>query len=524
MTLLALSEGNPQGYAILLRSSDTTADAELSELSGKILAIIDKGRFVRRADSKIIAEEIRRLSSTARGRLAAMKRLKNAGEYAVVYMLDAMSDGSRREELPNIVWALPRIGKDAIRPLVAGLQTEDIALKAEIIRALGKIGYSQSLAYLKYIVETDGSAELRQLASRGIRQTEPSALKIPAAELFYQLAEKYYYRTESLAPVEDADFANIWFWDVDGRSLIREKVDRRYFNELMAMRACEWALKADAGYGKAIGLWLASYFQAESTGLSMPKYFGEGHADAMMYATTSGPEYLHQTLARAIKDNNAYVALGAVEALTVTAGEKSLLYRVGPAQPLVEALSFDDKAVRYSAAIAIAASGPKKDFAESRLVVNSLVEAIEEAGGSSYTARAVKVMLQLAQSRNNVIGLSAAEDALIALTKGGQAELKVLSCMTLAYLNSPDAQRAIAAMALVEVNAIEIQIAAFNCLSVSAKLHSNLLDDDKVAAIYSLISSKEADAGLRSAGAAAFGSLNLPSQKVKELILDQSSS
>ena len=75
-----------------------------------------------------------------------------------------------------------------------------------------------------------------------------------------------------------------------------------------------------------------------------------------------------------------------------------------------------------------------------------------------------------------------------------------------------------------EVNAIEIQIAAFNCLSVSAKLHSNLLDDDKVAAIYSLISSKEADAGLRSAGAAAFGSLNLPSQKVKELILDQSSS
>ncbi|MHC4501022.1 MAG: hypothetical protein ACYS21_18125, partial [Planctomycetota bacterium] len=66
-------------------------------------------------------------------------------------------------------------------------------------------------------------------------------------------------------------------------------MDRSYFNELMAMRVCEWALKADPGFGPAIGLWIAAYFKAESANVAMPVYFGEAHADAFVYATTAGP-------------------------------------------------------------------------------------------------------------------------------------------------------------------------------------------------------------------------------------------
>ena len=538
LELLTLSEENPQGYAILLRVIDTASDAELVGLSGKIMDVIEQGRFVRRADPKIIAEEIRRLSGTTRGRLAAVKRLQNAGEYAVVYMLDAMMDDSRKEELPNIIWALPQIGKDAIRPLAAALQTEDVGLKAEIIQALGKISYPQSLPYLKYIIEKDSSAELRKLADQSIKQIDPAALKAPAAQLFYRLGEDYYYRAPSLAPAEDANFANIWFWDSTGRRLVREKVDKSYFNELMAMRACEWALKADAGFGQAIGLWLAAYCNAESTGLDMPSYFGLGHADALVYATTAGPEYLHQALARAIKDKNAHVALCAVEALATTAGEKSLLYRIGPAQPLLEALSFNDKAVRYSAAIAIAAAGPKEKFAESKLVVENLSQALDQTPektgenaemwneelANSYALRAAEVMLKLAQTRNPVIDLSAAQETLINVTKNKRVEIQVLAGQVLARLNGSEAQRAIAAMALAESNTMDVRISAFDSLAISAKLNANLLDDEKIDAIYSLVSSQEIDPELRGAAAAAYGALNLPSRKVKDLILDQAHS
>jgi len=537
--LLAISEKNPQGYAILLKVLDSShIPAELAQLSEKLLHIIDEGRFIRRADPKIIVEEVRRLASTERGWLTAVKRLRNAGEYAIPYMLDAMADDSRQNELPNIVRALPKIGRDAIRPLAAALQTENVALRAEIIQALGRISYPQSLAYLKYVIENDDSAELRKLANRSIRQTDPAALKIPAALLFYQLAEKYYYHTQSLAPAEDADFANIWFWDSPGRRLGRQEVNRSYFNELMAMRACEWALKADASFGQAIGLWLAAYFKAESAALDMPDYFGTGHADAAVYATTAGPEYLHQALARAIHDKNAYVALGAIEALATTAGEKSLLYRIGTAQPLVQALTFNDRAVRYSAAIAIAAAGPKKSFAESRLVVENLAQALgqvddqanentdmwNEGLAADYALRAAKVMLKLAQTRNPVIDLSAAQGTLINATGDRRREIQILAGRILARLDSPDAQRAIAAMALAETNAMAVRIVAFKSLAVSAKLNANLLDDERIDAVYALVSSKQTDPELRSAAASAYGSLNLPSQKVKNLILDQAKS
>lgn len=528
--LLALSEENPVGLSILLRVNDTTPNAELTELSGKILNIIEQGRFIRRTDPKIITEEIKRLSGTNRGRVAAIKRLQNAGEYAIVYMLEAMAEDSRKKELPNIIWALPQIGRDGIRPLAAALQTENVAVKIEIIKALGSIGHPRSMVYLKYIVENSDSAELRKLAEESIRTIDSSALKLSAAQLFYQLAENYYYHAESLTPAEKEDFANIWFWDPDKQRLVRENVDKIYFNELMAMRLCEWALKADPEFGKAIGLWLAAYFKAESVGVDMPSYFGPSHAEAIAYATTAGVEYLHQGLARAIKDKNSYVALGVIEALAATAGEKSLFYRIGTVQPLIQALSFDDKAIRYSAAIAIVTAGPKEAFAESKLVVKNLAQALEETdltnkwNAESYALRAVKVMLKSAQARNTVIDLSAVEDSLIKSTKMKNTEIQVLAAQTLALMGSENAQRSIADMALKETNTKDIQILAFDSLATSAKVNANLLDDKRIDAIYSLVSSEEIDSELRNAASSAYGALNLPSQKVKDLILDQARS
>jgi len=530
VAVLALSEENPNGYGILLRMH--TASEELKEVSGQILDIIEQGRFVRRTDAKIIIEEIKRLSSTIRGRIAAQQRLKNAGEYAIPYMLDALADESRKDEFANITDALGKIGRDAIRPLVSALQTDIAAVKAEIIRALGEIGYPQSLGYLKYVAENDQSAQLQELALGAVEKIDPSALKLPAAELLFGLAENYYYHSESLAPAADYDFANTWFWDRSSGRLVRQEVEKAYFNELMAMRACEGALKADENLGKAIGLWLAAFFKAESSGLAQPEYFGIGHADAMTYATTAGPEYLHQALERALNENNAYVALGVVEALAANAGEKSLLYRVGTQQPLVKALSFDDRAVRYSAAIAIASAGPTSEFVGSKLIIESLAEAVGRKGADqlgddladSYALRAVNVMNKLAMTRNNIVDLAGGLSALIGATKGSWAQMQNLAGEVLAGLDSPDAQGAIADMALSSQNSLDVRKYAFGSLAISAKLNANLLTDEQIDAIYSLISSDATDAELRSLAASAYGALNLPSRRVKDLILDQAKS
>jgi hypothetical protein len=543
VALFELVQQNPQGYDFAMKIAETSRDEELAKVTKQLLGVIDQGRFARRTDSKIIVDEIRRLGGTPRGKLIAIQRLRDAGEYAVPFLLDAMGETMRdpaaKNELAAMIEALPKIGQPAIRPLAAALQMNNDQVKTEIVRALGQIGYPQALPYLKYVAEGAQSAELRALAAESLRKIDPRAVNTPAAALFFQLAEKHYYHNESLNPPEGVPIANIWFWDGTANRLARVEVAREYFHELMCMRCCEWSLKAQEQFGLAIGLWLAAFFKAESAGVPMPEYFGQDHADALVYATTAGPEYLHQALARAVNDRNAAVALGAVEALAITAGERSLMYTLGPAQPLLQALAFPDRAVRYSAAIAIANAGPRQPFSESAVVVQSLAEALTSRAqegaaataeqwtaemADSYALRAAQAMLKLAIGRNPVIDLSLAQPALIGATKATRQEIQTLAGQVLAYINNANAQRAIAEMAMNTANDVNVRVAAFESLVGSAKLSGNLLADPAVNAIYELISKADTDPALRAAAAAAYGALNLPSQKVKSLILDQAKS
>jgi HEAT repeat protein len=536
--LLALSEDNPNSYSLLQRAKATPHDKELAQLSEKLWDIIEEGRNIRRTKAKVIVTEIERLSKGNRAYRAGLQRLKKSGEYAIPFMIDALSDMSRQSEWTAIKSAMPEIGKDAIRPLAAALQTKNVSLKTDIINSLGKIRYPQALAYLKYVVEKDPSMQIRTVAQENISKINAAAMNNSAAELFYRLAEAYYYHNESLTPLNVDVFANVWFWDAEAKKLTSEKVHYAYFYEMMAMRACEWALKADPTFDRAIGLWVAAYFKAESTNNKVPNYFGHTHADALTYATTAGPQYLHQALARAVEDKNAYVSLGVVEALAVNAGEASLFYRLGTKQPLVQALTFNDRAVRYSAAIAIAGAGPLQTFPERNIVISNLAEAltqpadkaIEDTGlwnqqvAASYVLRSVSALLKVAQSRNPVLDLSVAQDALIGALKSGRPEVEVMASQVLAHINSPQAQTAVAQMALDQARTLDIRVAAFASLAVSGKINTSLLDSTTIDAIYAVIASEQQPAQLRSAAAAAYGALNLPSQRVKELILDQSKS
>jgi hypothetical protein len=76
-------------------------------------------------------------------------------------------------------------------------------------------------------------------------------------------------------------------------------------------------------------------------------------------------------------------------------------------------------------------------------------------------------------------------------------------------------------MALKEGNGMEVRIAAFDSLATSAKVNANLLLDEQIDRIYSIVQSTDENGELRSSAAAAFGALNLPSRKAKDLILNQ---
>ena len=351
-------------------------------------------------------------------------------------------------------------------------------------------------------------------------------------DLFVSLARSYYIHSDSLTPATDGTNANIWFWDADTAQLTRVPVDVRYFNELMAMRCCEWALRADPKKGDAIGVWLAAYFKAESTDLPMPPYFGENHADASTYATVAGPEYVQQALAMALADRNVYMALGLINAIAATGGEASLMRATGDGQPLVKSLYYDDKQVKFSAAIAMAAAEPKTPFADSRLVMQLLGEALTakpaddwpQETADLYAARALTALHNLALRGNKVLDPAMAAPALVDATRDSRRNILTGSLAALALLDGPDAQRAIAAVALADSNDPELTILSFGALAASAKAGGNLLLDETVEAIYKLVQSDQTPPAIRSAAATAYGALNLPSDKARKLLLDQAKS
>ena len=69
----------------------------------------------------------------------AIARLRNAGEYAIPFMVDAIDDDSRKDEFAAVSSALYEVGRDAVRPLTAALEDEDPEVRSVAEMALQEI-------------------------------------------------------------------------------------------------------------------------------------------------------------------------------------------------------------------------------------------------------------------------------------------------------------------------------------------------------------------------------------------------
>ena len=359
------------------------ADSNLADIADQVLKLIEQGRFLRRTDPLAIASEVKKLSGTTRARMLAVKRLADSGEWAVPLMIEALRDPTRAEEILNIRWALPQIGKNAVNPLVVVLQyCGDLKIRLIVLETLAKIGYSSALPVIAELAQSpQASSELKVAALAAIREIDPDQAErsTPAALLFEQLAQDYYNHIPSLQVPANQELANVWFWD-DRDGLYLQAVPRDAFDELMTMRYCENTVRLDPTRSPAISMWLSAFFRLEAEGYSQPDYFGPDHADAATYALTAGPQYLHRVLARALDNHNRPVALATIHVLQRNAGQQSLLYQVESQRPLLRALTFADREVRFSAALTIAGVLPQKPFADSELVMSIISEALRQKG------------------------------------------------------------------------------------------------------------------------------------------------
>ncbi len=476
----------------------------LTKVIDEITAVIDRGALEVRRDPQEIRRWIQNLAGAGRAFLNAQDRLRKSGEYAVPQMMAALAAADTPDLLrERISVVLPRLGKDAVRPLNEALASKDPHVQEAAARALGKIGYPHACAHLQELARRKGvlkpirDAALGALAACGGERV----MKKSVAELFYLLAEKYYRRDESVNPDSRYDTANVWYWR-EGLGVTYKEAPRAIFNDIYAMVSARKALEHDESFYPAVVLWLAGNMRRDAnwpyrvlladakadrrskvkdllvrrcascgvfdvgtldegleaardgggaelavvpSDITAPDFKGavariraealtrgtpvlilagakdvtaagelakrdprvvvlaEGELTASalagaiqqakekaadrpgadFYAGASGPKYLQMVLARAMKDGDVPVAIRAIAALAGTSGAKSLVTAIdrrGGAQPLVEALTYPVRVVRYMAAETLARARPTRRFAGSDLVPTVLVEALRQTG------------------------------------------------------------------------------------------------------------------------------------------------
>jgi HEAT repeat protein len=317
-----------------------------------------------------------------------ISNLKNSGEYAVPLLLQTLLDASQERLWTRVVIALPKIGKPAVNPLVQALEVDDENVRQNLIHALGEIGYPQAVPYLRKLInDQKAPADSKAAAEAAIARIESLVgrpVRGTAAELFFRLAESYFHEDEAVRADPRLAEANVWQWDEGDQTLVRVPVPQKIFGPVMAMRTAELALQQQEDHQQAISLWLAANIRREgrlamNVESSDPTEQGEPDptlADntprALYYAQAAGPRYAHLVLARAIADQDSDVALGAIEALRVTAGQASLIGSEDYKQPLAQSLRFPDLLVRIRAALALGAALPRSAFLGSEMVVPTL--------------------------------------------------------------------------------------------------------------------------------------------------------
>ena len=147
----------------------------------------------------------------------------------------------------------------------------------------------------------------------------------------------------------------------------------------------------------------------------------ENYPDANYWGVTAGTQYLDDALARALRDHDSTSALHIIHSLQQIVGQSNLFSGKSTNDPLINAMAYPDRLVRFEAAFAIANSLPQQPFGGQERVVPLLAEALAQTGTGNVVLvlptqdQANAMVDALKKSAGlNVTGVTTAEAAITA--------------------------------------------------------------------------------------------------------------
>jgi hypothetical protein len=369
----------------------TRRDA-LKEVATKVLAKLDAGYRASIRNHDRILVEIDRLGNGVRAYSIAKERLTAAGQYAVPVLIGELQKGAKKDLHPLILKVMTEIGRPMLPPLLEQLNMSEQANKAALVKVVGDMGYRQALPVLVRL-STDPKAtdEVKQAAKEAVMNiTKGKGVTASAPELFLSGAQSFYQHAPGYQPVNPEEATNaIWIYRKDIDNVVGVPVPTAIWGYAQAQRYSIQCLLGQPNTPGAISLYIAAGFKRT---LDLPA----GGKDVLredakitddMIAEAAGPDYLNPVLSAALERSDSPLILRTLQALERTAGISGLVPPGKPAAngrpdiaPIVRAMSYPDRVIRFKAAEILAKINPKDPFTGYYRVVPVLAEAISQTG------------------------------------------------------------------------------------------------------------------------------------------------
>jgi len=375
-----------ESYEVILergQNVETTRDMAI-----KLVKKIQDARFKRARDPERIRQDIQKLAQGERARKNALERLRVAGQFASKELLKTLQNPDESKMHPYVLGAMVTIGRDMVYPLAEALADLEPVAMGQVAEVLGEIGYPRALPYLKRVMENEkADAHAKATIARAYMQIAKSqglTEEITAAQLFLVLGRNFYTAAtdgKNVIPGIDEvdDTGVIWVYNIDA-GLVDIHVPSAIFGDVLSHRAARAALQLQSDLDPALSLWLMANLRRENRlpeggkDLSYPPTW---HSP-MFYLKASQPLRSHDVLERALNDGDAELSRDAIKALGDIAGTDALVNKEGTIQPLLRALGYPDRRVRYESSFTLTNARPKAAFPGSFRVVPVLAEAVRQ--------------------------------------------------------------------------------------------------------------------------------------------------
>jgi len=496
--LLALVEASE--YTDYEHTLDRALNIEmLKDTANQINTRLQAARIELSRDPKRIMADIQKLAQGERANANATLRLKTSGQFAAPYLLKALLDDNNPDLHPWVQTALVAIGRPLVEPLAIALPHLEPVPMGQIARALGEIGYPQALPYLKQVIDnppTDPTA--RTIAQAAFDQLvgEPGKFLQDAspAQLFVTLIQNYHYTDPDIPndKLSGFDLATglgiVWKYNRDA-GLVPVPVPGEVYSDVLIMHAARAALLLDPEMDTALSLWIMANLRRENrlpSNAQDNSYSPHMHPPSF-YALMSGPQRLHDVLARALESHDAELTLDAVQALDATAGTDALFSSPQSSESVTRCLTYPDRRVRLAMAFAVANAHPDDQFPGSDHVVRVLAQAIRQPDTKSAvviapTTQAVNaLMATMTDLGYHVIGGLSLVDAIDQLSHQPGVDLLVvddrIDQIELLY-HQTDANYRLAGVPILAMVSSADQIQLNRHLENRPRLHLALKSDD----------------------------------------------